>query len=137
MRGRTHFIALLVAAIAVTGLASVAAAQDDAPEVLRAPSSKALHLPPTKPLPPRDCWHCPGPASCPPCATKRPSFLYYGTYPWDDDPVNGFNDCPRGDCGHVGVHRALNWIRFQDQRPRLIADKGVAPLHCTWSKKAP
>ena len=71
-------------------------------------------LPGTKPLPPVDCWRCPGPAVCPPCNGHHAEFLYYGTYPWDDDPVNGFNDCPGGRCGFVGAAISRAWIRIHD-----------------------
>ena len=67
-----------------------------------------------KPLPPLDCWRCGGPGVCPPCNGKHAEFLYYGTYPWDDDPVNGFNDCPGGRCGYVGAALSRAWIRWRE-----------------------
>ena len=53
-------------------------------------------------------------------------FLYYGTYAWDDDPVNGFDDCPHGQCGYKGAAHALNWIRRRDSRG---VDQPPAHLH--------
>jgi len=35
-----------------------------------------------------------------------PRPLYYGTYPWDDDPTNDFDDCFATACG--GDH-AVRW----------------------------
>ncbi|MHB0958336.1 MAG: hypothetical protein ACYC0X_17735 [Pirellulaceae bacterium] len=81
----------------------------------------------TKPLPPRDCWRCCGPAACEPCRHHHGGFLYYGTYPWDDDPVNEFSDCPNGDCGHLGVGQSLLWIRLHQWSADLRAWHGRQP----------
>lgn len=73
----------------------------------------------TKPLPGLDCYRCRGPRPCAPC---RPAggFLYYGTNPWDDDPLHRLDTCPGGHCGHVATSLSLHWIRLQEARPRLF-----------------
>ncbi|QDU92863.1 hypothetical protein [Lignipirellula cremea] len=70
-----------------------------------------------KPLPPRDCWRCFGPAPCAPCDTNHGRFLYYGTYALDDDPKNSMHDCPSGNCGAFAAGITRAWIRLQESRP--------------------
>jgi hypothetical protein len=65
-----------------------------------------------KSLPAQDCLHCFGPAACAPCDSHHQGFLFYGTCPWDDDGVNGFDDCVHGDCGHVAARLSRAWIRL-------------------------
>lgn len=80
------------------------------PQAVAALPRKSLPLPPRKALPPRDCWTCLGPPAPQPCLHTHSGYLYYGTYPWDDDPVNGFDDCPNGDCGYCGAGLTFAWI---------------------------
>lgn len=86
----------------------------DAESTLALPTG-ALPTPPRLTLPPRDCLSCSGPAACAPCLGTHRGFLYYGTYPWDDDPANGFDDCPGGRCGYPGAALSLSWIRKHQQ----------------------
>jgi hypothetical protein len=120
--GRIYLaLVLAVCAIAVARTERGANADDGLPSALS--SSTPAPVQP-KPLPPRDCWRCPGPAACGPCRPHHPGFLYYETWPWDDDPVNGFNDCPGGDCGWVGTHLTLGWIHLHQWLPNPLR------LHC-------
>lgn len=63
-----------------------------------------------KNLPSADCTYCPGPSPCVPCNAIGGGFLYYRTYPWDDDCLTGFDDCPHGECGQLAVSMSRAWI---------------------------
>lgn len=73
-----------------------------------------------KALPPLDCLQCPGPAPLAPCAPHHPGFLFYGTYPWDDDCMNGFRHCPHGDCGHAAATLSRAWMHLHEKGRRTF-----------------
>lgn len=78
-----------------------------------------LPRPPQAELPPLNCWGCKGPPPmnyCLPGCGRR-GFLYYGTYPYDDDWFNGFDDCPYGSCGNPGAAIGLGWIQLHNRMP--------------------
>lgn len=68
-----------------------------------------------KDLPPLDCLNCIGPAPCAPCDSCHHGFLFYGSNPFGDDCVNGFNDCLHGNCGHVAAGLSRAWIRLYER----------------------
>lgn len=86
---------------------------------------------PRKALPPRDCWSCFGPPARQPCFDSHRGFLYYGTRATDDDPVNGFCDCPRGNCGYLGAQLTLAWIGLhpKHRRAKQVGLQSNCP-HC-------
>ena len=96
---------------AIVLLGSVAVSRGDAPEPPADLPQRSLPLPPAKAMPPRQCLPCGGPAAAAPCFDTHRGFLYYGTYPWDDDPYNEFDDCPGGRCGYPGAMLSLWWIK--------------------------
>lgn len=86
---------------------------DMAPTVFGSPFAVSGRV--RKALPPIDCLKCTGPAACAPrnCCVK--GFLYYGTYPWDDDCKNGFDECCNGECACNAVSRSLAWIKKREK----------------------
>ena len=118
----------LVLSVAL-GVASCLAATKGPAQETRAEKGEAgsdaaiLARPPQAALPPLNCWRCFGP---PPSNYCLPGFgargyLYYGTYPYDDDWFNGFDDCPGGACGNAGAALGLGWIQLHNavSGPRL------------------
>ncbi|WP_164104492.1 hypothetical protein [Candidatus Laterigemmans baculatus] len=105
---------LALVAAALGGLPAVASADETDP--VAALPAEYLPPPPQKMLPPRDCLQCPGPAPGAPCFDTHRGFLYYGSYPWDDDPANGFDDCPGGRCGRPGAALSLWWIGIHNAK---------------------
>ena len=106
------FYAAVCVAVLVFGAAVGRA--DDADPVEALPE-QYLPVPARQALPPRDCLRCGGPFAAAPCFDTHRGYLYYGTYPWDDDPANRFNDCPGGQCGYPGAMLSLRWIRAHQQ----------------------
>lgn len=109
---------LIYAAIcAATLVGSVALDRAEAADPVDALPERFLSSPPRQALPPRDCLRCDGPCAPSPCLDTHRGYLYYGTFPWDDDPVNEFNDCPGGRCGYPGAMLSLYWIRAHQREP--------------------
>lgn len=115
---RVASLVVMLCALGWGGSLSVAHGDEDHAEAVVALPRKALPVPPRMALPERDCMTCPGPPASEPCFHTHRGFLYYGTYPWDDDPVNGFDDCPRGQCGYPGAALSLGWIRMHEAKGR-------------------
>ncbi|GEM_PF-4811787 len=113
------YVLLVLTGLAGGAPAASAQTADAEPEaaanVVAALPPTTLPLPAQKPLPPRDGLSCSGPPACAPCFATHRGFLYYNTYPWDDDPVNGFNDCPSGECGSACAMLSLAWIRHHQK----------------------
>jgi hypothetical protein len=107
---------LMVAATLTMGTVppNTAAAADALTRPQRVEAIPALELP-YRALPPRDCLHCWGPMAGPPPVCCHHRFVYYGTSPLGDDPVNGFNDCPKGTCGCHAVNLSLRWISIRER----------------------
>lgn len=68
-----------------------------------------------KALPSLDCTYCTGPAPCVPCDSHLRGFLYYGTYPGDDDCMNKLDDCPCGNCGSLAESLSRAWINWHQR----------------------
>ncbi|WP_164103566.1 hypothetical protein [Candidatus Laterigemmans baculatus] len=126
------FGAILVGA-ALGGVPTGASA-DETDSVAALPAEH-LPPPPQKMLPPRDCLLCPGPAPAAPCFATHRGFLYYGSYPWDDDPANGFDDCPGGRCGRPGAAVSLWWIGIHN--PKAAGSRHHAAHHSHHHSSAP
>lgn len=108
---------LLYAAICgATLVGSVAIIRAEAADPVESLPGRFLSAPPRQPLPSRDCLRCDGPCAPSPCFDTHRGYLYYGTFPWDDDPANEFNDCPGGRCGYPGAMLSLHWIRGHQQK---------------------
>lgn len=102
------------------------------PEAVAGLSQQRLPLPPSMAMPPRQCLRCNGPAAAAPCFDTHRGFLYYRTYPWDDDPHNGFEDCPGGNCGYLGAKLSLWWIdKHQDTGHGQLRHRHHRPQHHT------
>ncbi|MBW3598023.1 MAG: hypothetical protein KY475_12190 [Planctomycetes bacterium] len=120
---QTWLIRLLLASsplglIVATGTAQEPTAENV--EIEAASDVAVLARPPYAVLPPLDCLHCYGPAPskyCFPGFGPR-GYLYYGTYPYNDDWFNGFRDCPGGACGNPGAILGLGWIQAHNALPR-------------------
>ncbi|WP_164104323.1 hypothetical protein [Candidatus Laterigemmans baculatus] len=116
----TRIFGAAIVAAALGGLPAVASADEpdltDVTDPVAALPAEYLPPPPPKMLPPRDCLQCPGPAPAAPCFATHRGFLYYGSYPWDDDPANGFDDCPGGRCGRPGAALSLWWIGIHNPK---------------------
>lgn len=110
---KRYRVALQILAMAGCVLTPAVLVAQERPEQVDLPQTK-LPLPPHQALPSRDCWTCGGPAPPRPCLQTHRGFLYFGTYPWDDDPCNGFCDCPGGDCGECSARLSLGWIRHRE-----------------------
>lgn len=98
-------------------LASEAQAQEiPAREKQTASELAILARPPRQILPPLECLHCYGPPPAKYCLPGNGprGYLYYGSYPYDDDWFNRFDDCPGGNCGHVGTALGLGWIQLHN-----------------------
>lgn len=126
-------LGMLLSAFGFGQMPSVARAN----EAVTALPEKNLPAPPRKPLPVRDCLTCPGPpASASRFRTHR-ALLYYGTYPWDDDPVNGFDGCPQGQRGYPGAALSLGWIRLHDSRRKRAGHRHGSPGRCSTCNAVP
>ena len=140
---KTFLCAALYAVACLGGARAGHAVDADTVEAL---PERQLTPPPRLALPPRQCLDCPGPCAPAPCFDTHRGYLYYGTHPWDDDPVNAFNDCPGGRCGYPGALLSLHWIRAHSQRkPHLShhphhvqhAQHGTGCRHCQAAGQQP
>ena len=122
---RNHFALTVIAVVTLCAPTTGLSQEFVLPEPIAVPAAGySPHSPfavggrARKVLPPLDCYHSVGPAPCVPFDSHHHGFLFYGTYPWDDDCVNGFDDCVHGDCGHVAASLSRAWIRLH--------------RHCKW-----
>jgi len=107
---------LLATIVSMTPMLLWAEQVESRSETVPVPTAEQHSVRTFKTLPPQDCWKCPGPRACGPSTPHHTGFLYYGTNPWDDDPINPLNDCPGGDCGHCGARLSLSWIRWHQPK---------------------
>lgn len=111
---QVKLICLMVASLVFAG-PRIASAQHPAEYVPVPNAPFAVGTLDRKPLPPQSCTYCTGPRPCVPCDAPGGVFLYYGTYPWDDDCHNGFDDCPHGNCGYLAVRISHAWIAHKQK----------------------
>ncbi|MHB8900789.1 MAG: hypothetical protein ACYC6Y_18720 [Thermoguttaceae bacterium] len=122
---RIGFLFLLAAMVVAGSAASSLSQELAAPELSIASrgsgSPFAVAGSARKALPPLDCLGCEGPAPWAPCIGHHRGFLYYGTCHHDDDCVNGFDDCPGGNCGSIAVSLSRGWIELCNRTSRSFA----------------